>query len=383
MSFNFTGVQNMSIPEGVVTKITDASGRVLWQPGGEIVLMAEKITSNTYAAETLYENEQFILLDIYPETNGAVTVTYGGLTKTITDTSGAAEPNAQQVFFGSFNGESDGVTTPVSGKLRIKGDCRAFAAGWYTSSSSAKNNDAVCDCVISVESFGNIEIIPASAFRDCRLLKRVGDLTNIKSVGDVAFNDCAGLESMIIPAELSFSPIIFAGAIDQTGYSANMSGSFLTVDENHPTYSYKGNCFITKSNNAVVFGFSDAVIPNGVSSIAEKAFRYTGGLLPVHVIPEGVKTISSRAYYNSTGITDLTIPSSVTNIGEGAFYGINTLARVVVLAESPPIAPYGNNYTYMFSASNLESITVPKGCGAAYKAADEWCRYADYIVEAS
>ena len=106
MSIDFSTLQGLTIPEGVVTEIKDDRGRVIWAVSGgdKVILQVAKITSNTYAGETTYENEEFILLDIYPKTNGTVTVTYGGLTKTIKDTSGAAEPNAQQVVFGTFNG---------------------------------------------------------------------------------------------------------------------------------------------------------------------------------------------------------------------------------------------------------------------------------------
>ena len=137
---DFSTLQGLTIPEGVVTQIADAAGNVLWavQNDKPIILEVEKIVSDTYAAETTYTNESFILLDIYPKSGGTVTVTYGGLAKTITDTSGAEEPNAQQVFFGTFNGVSDSVTTPASGTLTIEGDCRGFAVGQYKQYSNSK-----------------------------------------------------------------------------------------------------------------------------------------------------------------------------------------------------------------------------------------------------
>jgi hypothetical protein len=87
---NFATLQGLTIPEGVVTQITDASGRVLWMVksgGGPAVLQVEKITAATKVNGNVYNDEQFILLNIYPKTNGTVSVTYGGLTKTVTDTS--------------------------------------------------------------------------------------------------------------------------------------------------------------------------------------------------------------------------------------------------------------------------------------------------------
>ena len=198
MSINFATLQGLTIPEGVVTQITDASGRVLWMVSGgdKVILEVEKITSDTYAGETTYTGEQFILLDIYPKTNGTVNITYGGLTKTITDTSGAEEPNAQQVFFGTFNGVSDGVETPASGELTIEGDYVAFGIGSYASS---KVSNISCSCVTAVIEYGEVAYIPDSAFYNCDGLTSVTIPDSVTSIGNYAFGDCDGLTSVTIP----------------------------------------------------------------------------------------------------------------------------------------------------------------------------------------
>lgn len=186
MSIDFATLQGLTIPEGVVTQIADASGRVLWMlSGGKVILEVEKITSDTYAGETTYTGEQFVLLDIYPKTNGTVSVTYGGLTKTITDTSGAAEPNAQQVFFGTFNGVSDSVATPASGELTIEGGYRGFGCGSYSTDSKGTAN--YCDCVKAIRDFGSANTIPARAFQKCAgfVIQELPE--GIETIGDCAF----------------------------------------------------------------------------------------------------------------------------------------------------------------------------------------------------
>ena len=196
---DFSTLQGLTIPEGVVTEIKDvASGRVIWavQNNVPVILQVEKITSDTYAGETTYTGEQFILLDIYPKTNGTVKVTYGGLTKTITDTSGAEEPNAQQVFFGNFNGVSDSVATPASGELTIEGGCYAFACGIF---SYKKNYSKYCSCITDVMDWGNIINIPDHAFCGCKQLALTELPSGITSIGDYAFEVCTGIAIGEIP----------------------------------------------------------------------------------------------------------------------------------------------------------------------------------------
>lgn len=205
---NFATLQGLTIPEGVVTQIADASGRVLWvmSSGDKVVLEVEKITSDTYAGETTYTGEQFILLDIYPKTNGTVKVTYGGLTKTITDTSGAEEPNAQQVFFGTFNGVSDSVTTPASGELTIEGDYYAFGCGAYAESSKDILTP-YCVCVTKITSWGGISVIPDHAFSSategCQLEPTLEIPRGVKRLGQTSFAHC-GLESVVIGKDVEF-----------------------------------------------------------------------------------------------------------------------------------------------------------------------------------
>ena len=67
----------------------------------------------------------------------------------------------------------------------------------------------------------------------------------------------------------------------------------------------------------------------------------------------------------------------VTSIGSSAFNGCSSLINITMLLTTPP--------TLGSSAipSNVTTITVPVGCGNAYKTAKGWSAYAEKIVEAT
>lgn len=350
MSIDFSTLQGLTIPEGVVTQIADESGRVIWAvSGGKVILQVEKITSDTYAGETTYTGEQFILLDIYPKTNGIVKVTYGGLTKTIMDTSGAAKPNAQQVFFGTFNGVSDSVTTPASGELTIEGDYYAFGCGSYN---SAKASFALYGAIVEVMSFGASTEIPAYAFSNilagasCEKIKKVNIPDSIEFIGECAFQCCIALESVNIPASVT--------KIGNGAFCGNNHDCFVTVDTRNANYKIDGNCLVEIATNKLVSGFKNSKIPSYIT------------------------TIGNSAFYKITELTSITIPSSVTDINATSFTYCSGLITVNMLATTPPKLGSDN----VFSSTTC-SIIVPKGCGEAYKTTENWLKYADRIVEAS
>ena len=92
-----------------------------------------------------------------------------------------------------------------------------------------------------------------------------------------------------------------------------------------PAYSPDGR--IVSKIGESAFESSDisgVTIPNSVTSIGDDAFAYCCNLTSIS-IPEGVTSIGNKAFYGCYSLTSITIPDSVTSIGEGAFnscYGL-------------------------------------------------------------
>jgi len=341
---DFSTLQGLSIPEGVVTQITDASGGVLWKVVASadeptVILEVTKQTDNSYAGETQHTDNEFVLFDIYPKTNGTVSVTYGGLTKTITDTSGVEAPNAQQVFFGKFNGESDSVATPTSGTLTIEGAYRGYGLGSF-GGASGKSSGTYAPCVIDVHSIGNPVYI-----------------------GDRTFYNCTNLALTELPSGLTY-----------IGARAFYGCTSLAITS----------------------------LPSGLTRINDYTF-YDCRKINIREIPEGVTYIGSNAFY-MCAVADLvmrygsmTLPSTIESIGASAFQHVKNvttgstdkgyLGEVRMLATVPPTLGgenvFGDWTQLKYSDGSDGKIVVPPGCGAVYKATDGWSKYTNIIVEAS
>ena len=98
--------------------------------------------------------------------------------------------------------------------------------------------------------------------------------------------------------------------------------------------------------------------------------------LPINIIlPQNLTKIGSSCFEGAQ-IKQVTIPDTVTEIGDFAFNYCDQLASITCLAATPPALGTGafNSETAGFT------IKVPAASVAAYKAADGWKDYASYIV---
>lgn len=124
-------------------------------------------------------------------------------------------------------------------------------------------------------------------------------------------------------------------------------------------------------------------IPPLVTVLPDSAFSYiqavynneTGEELPINIIlPQNLTQIGPYCF-TGAWIKQITIPDTVTEIGDRAFRYCNQLASITCLAATPPALG-----TDAFSDAAEFTIKVPAASVAAYKAADGWKDYASYIV---
>ncbi|MBE6694860.1 MAG: leucine-rich repeat domain-containing protein [Ruminococcaceae bacterium] len=127
----------------------------------------------------------------------------------------------------------------------------------------------------------------------------------VTSIGEDAFYNCSGLESITIP---------FVGAT-KDGTSNTHFGYIFGAS----SYSY--------NDKYVPLSLKTVVITGG-KSIGSYAFSGCSGITSV-TIGNGVTSIGSRAFEDCSGLTSVTISNGVTSIGSYAFDDCSGLTSII------------------------------------------------------
>jgi len=130
-----------------------------------------------------------------------------------------------------------------------------------------------------------------AAPRGCATLTGISIPNSVTSIGELAFNDCASLTSINIPNNVT---IIGSQAFSNSGLTT------ISVDSANTAYS---------SDNGVLYNKDKTTLILYPQRKADVSFT----------IPSSVTSIGDMAFYRCTNGLTITIPSSVANIGEDAF----------------------------------------------------------------
>ena len=184
-----------------------------------------------------------------------------------------------------------------------------------------------CSGLTGIEIPSSVTSIGEKAFMGCSGLTGIKIPAGVTSIGSSAFYGCSRLTSIEIPA-----------GVTSIGYGAFYGCSGLTsinVEAGNVSYDSRDNCnaIIEKATNTLIQGCNNTKIPSGVTEIGDFAFDGCSGLTSIE-IPVGVTEIGSFAFDDCSGLTGIKIPSSVTSIGNSAFYGCSGLTSIVVEADN-------------------------------------------------
>lgn len=133
-----------------------------------------------------------------------------------------------------------------------------------------------------------------------------------------------------------------------------------------------------------------AILPRGVTSISSKAFYFKNGIISL-LMPDTLTSIGDSAFYGCTSFSVLALPDSVQSIGKCTFYECSALTKVTIPDSVTSIgeAAFGdctglvsvtlsNSMTSIADATfrecaRLTEIKLPVGLTSIGKEAFYWC----------
>ena len=198
----------------------------------------------------------------------------------------------------------------------------------------------------SVTSIGDM------VFNGCTGLKNVTIPNSVTNIGYVAFYACTGLTGITIP-----------DSVTSIAHSAFINCSRLTsfsVAAGNTKYKSISGLLLTKDGSlliAVPGGVSSVVIPNGVKCIGSCAFEGCFSLVDLS-IPDSVTEIRAYAFNHCSSLQEVVISSSITNIEYAAFSGCSSLMSFTV---DPWNAEYKSVSGLLLTKDGSLLVAVPGG----------------------
>ncbi len=218
-------------------------------------------------------------------------------------------------------------------------------------------NEAFIGCNILSSIFipDSVTSIGDRAFSGCKNLININIPNSVKTIGEQAFEGCP-INEILIPESTEYYPnsfdkrTIISRYTNYTFSRENNQENRIIQEKESLIISEDRKTIIGVSNNSI----NSYSIPSDVTNIGEGAFSGCNNLTSI-TIPDNVTSIGKRAFYMCKSLECINISKNVTRIGEETFAGCTKLGDLVI---PDSVKSIGKRAFYM--CKSLECINVSK-----------------------
>ena len=201
-----------------------------------------------------------------------------------------------------------------------------------------------CSSLESVNIPDSLTDICDYTFHGCRSLKKISFPRKVKSVGMYAFLYCDSLKSIVIEDRdsiLAFNAYSFGGSPSNRCDAEYLYvGGDFSGNPFRNAYRLRNVELSDKVTKISDYEFSwcqnlqTISVPNSVKSIGKRAFYQCNSLRGIK-LPNKITRIEDETFYHCYNLNSIVIPSSVIEIGKDAFDGCR-IAKAFWLPNTPP-----------------------------------------------
>ena len=189
-----------------------------------------------------------------------------------------------------------------------------------------------CTLLTSITLPNSVTEIGHGAFTDCSSLTSITLPNSVTSIGSDAFFCCKSITSINIPNSIinvgvgafyNVPNIVYSGTATGSPWGARSVNGYV---EGYLVYADETKTTLLACSTAAT---GDITIPNSVTIIGDGAFDDCSSITSI-TLPNSIKSIGNYAFQDCSFLTSITLPNSVTSIGYSAFDSCSSITSITI-----------------------------------------------------